>query len=301
MDRAVLLFLVVHLLLTPISAWAGQAETPQSPLPNAPGPQLPARPKPPTPGPCQASRSSSETALAAELGAVFGAGNAAAGVTPQPGGQPVTPCPPLTPLINWYARFIDGPKVKPMTPKEKAWLAMRNVADPFNTITVLGTSAFTVGFDSHSAYGPGFNGFKRAVGVSYTEDITAEFFGTFLIDSIMRQDPHYHRMPHAPIKRRIAHAIYTVVWTQGDNGKGMVNYSSVVGGIIEDEIGNLYVPGRETNLPASAERYGIGMATEPIDNFVTEFVPDVARRIHVRVVLIQRIIDQVAKTGGSGP
>jgi hypothetical protein len=31
-----------------------------------------------------------------------------------------------------------------------------------------------------------------------------------------------------------------------------------------------------------------------------EFVPDVARRIHVRVVLIQRIIDQVAKTGGSG-
>jgi hypothetical protein len=41
------------------------------------------------------------------------------------------------------------------------------------------------------------------------------------------------------------------------------------------------------------------MATAPIDNFVTEFVPDVARRIHVRVVLIQRIIDQVAK-GGSG-
>jgi hypothetical protein len=91
-----------------------------------------------------------------------------------------------------------------------------------------------------------------------------------------------------------------VLWTPGDNGKGMVNYSSVVGGAIEDEIGNLYVPGRETNLPASAERYGIGMATAPIDNFVTEFVPDVARRIHVRVVLIQRIINQVDKTGGSG-
>ncbi|MFY9852867.1 MAG: hypothetical protein WAK26_03195 [Terracidiphilus sp.] len=299
MSRATLLLLVAQLLLVPISASAGQAESPQPPPPNAPVPQPPAHVKPPTPGPCQASRSSSETAQAAVLGAVFGAGNAAAGVNPQPGAQPAEPCPPLTPFINWYARFIDGPKVKPMTPKEKAWLAVRDVADPFNTVTVLGTSAFTVGFDSHSAYGPGFNGFKRAVGVSYTEDMTAEFVGTFLIDSIMRQDPHYHRMPHSPIKRRIAHAIYTVVWTQGDNGRGMLNYSSLVGGAIEDEIGNLYVPGRETDLPASAERYGIGMATAPIDNFVTEFVPDVARRIHVRVVLIQRIINQVAK-GGSG-
>jgi hypothetical protein len=299
MGRAVLLLLVAELLLPAISASAGQAETTQPPLPNAPGPQLPAHVKPPTPGPCQASHSSSETAQAAELGAVFGAGNAAAGVNPQPGAQPGAPCPPFTPRINWYARFIDGPKVKPMTPEEKAWLAARNVVDPFNALTILGSSAIAVGSDSHSAYGPGMNGFKRAVGVSYTEDITAEFFGTFLIASIMHQDPHYHRMPHATIKRRIAHAIYTVVWTQGDNGKGMVNYSSVVGGAIEDEIGNLYVPGRETNLPASAERYGIGMATAPIDNFVTEFVPDVARRIHVRVVLIQRIIDQVAK-GGSG-
>ena len=63
-------------------------------------------------------------------------------------------------------------------------------------------------------------------------------------------------MPNASIKRRIGHAIYQVVWTQGDNGKGMVNYADLVGFAIDDEIGNLYVPGRKTNLPASAERYG---------------------------------------------
>jgi hypothetical protein len=42
------------------------------------------------------------------------------------------------------------------------------------------------------------------------------------------------------------------------------------------------------------------VATAPIDNFVTEFLPDVARRVHVRVVLIQRMIIQVAKTAGAG-
>ena len=87
-----------------------------------------------------------------------------------------------------------------------------------------------------------------------------------------------------------------MVWTQGDNGKGMVNYADLVGFAIDDEIGNLYVPGRQTNLPASGARYSIGLATAPIDNFVTEFLPDVARRFHLRVVLIQRIINQVART-----
>jgi hypothetical protein len=207
------------------------------------------------------------------------------------------PCPP-PPLINWFARFITGPEVKPLTPKEKARLAVRNLLDPFNAITILGNSAITVGADSHSPYGPGMPGFARNVGVSFAQDMTGEFFGTFLIPSIVHQDPHYHRMPGASIPRRIGHAIIQVAWTQGDNGKGMLNYANLVGYAIDDEISNLYVPGRTTNLPASAARYSIGIATSPIDNFITEFLPDVARRIHVRVVLVQRVIDQVAKTEG---
>jgi len=102
------------------------------------------------------------------------------------------------------------------------------------------------------------------------------------------------------MKKRIAHCLYQVVWTQGDNGRGMLNYANLAGFAIDDEIGNLYIPGRNTNLASSAERYGTGFATAPIDNFVTEFLPDVARRIHVRVVLIQQIINQVATGKDSG-
>jgi hypothetical protein len=260
------LLLVAGALLPAISTWAAQAESPSLPLPEAPQPQIPT----PAAAPCQA-------------------------VT---GAQPV-PCPPQ-PARNRYERFINGPLVKPLTPKEKARLAMRNVLDPFNALTILGSSAIAVGSDADSAYGPGMKGFGKYVGVSYTQDITGEFFGTFLIPSIVHQDPHYHRMPTASIPRRVGHAIEQVVWTQGDNGKGMVNYANVVGFAIDDEIGNLYVPGQRTNLPSSSERYGITLATAPIDNFITEFLPDVARHIHVRVVLIQRIINQAARTPGSG-
>jgi len=179
---------------------------------------------------------------------------------------------------------------------------VRNLLDPFNAITILGQSAITVASDSHSSYGPGMRGFARNVGVSFAQDTTGEFFGTFLIPSIVHQDPHYHRLPDAAIPHRIGHAILQVVWTQGDNGRGMLNYSNLLGYAIEDEISNLYVPGIQSNGTATASRYAIGLATSPIDNFITEFLPDVARHIHVRVVLVQRVIDQVARTeGGNSP
>jgi hypothetical protein len=244
------------------------------------------------PGPCQLRRAAGNMTSTAARAAV-----SAAGVSLLPAAESV-PCFPLLPFIDWYARFLNGPDVKPFTPAEKAKLAARNIADPFNLITIFGEAGISVAANSHSPYGPGMPGFGRDAGVSLTQDITGEFFGVFLIPSLVHQDPHYHRMPSASIPRRAVHALIQIAWTQGDNGRGMVNYGDLGGFAIGDAIGNFYVPGQQTRLSASASRYGIALATAPIDNFITEFLPDVARRIHVRVVLIQRIINKVAKTGG---
>jgi hypothetical protein len=227
---------------------------------------------------------------------------AAASIAPTPadppgGRAPVGPTaggPCTRRPLNWYERFVNGPHDKPLTPRDKAWLAARNLADPFNLITILGEAGISVGLDSYSPYGPGMTGYARYVGVSVTQDMTGEFFGTFLIPSVAHQDPHYHRMERAKIPRRIGHALLQVVWTQGDNGKGMPNYANLVGFACDDAISNLYVPGRETAGGATAARYVAALATAPIGNFVNEFVPDVARHIHVQIVIIQRIINQVA-------
>ncbi len=259
-------------------AWAEQAEGSKSDLPEAPQPQ---------------------PAILAGSSATLTVSCPARGSSNPPSATATAPASCLPPPpTNWYHRFITGPQVKPLTPKEKARLAMRNVLDPFNGLTILADAAIAVGSDPDSAYGPGMAGFGRNVGVSFTQDITGEFFATFLVPSVVHQDPHYHRMPNATIPRRVRHAIGQVVWTQGDDGKGMVNYGDIVGAAISDEVNNLYVPGRKTNLPASASRWGIGLATAPIDNFVSEFLPDVARHIHVQIVVIQRVINTVAKTDG---
>ena len=270
------------------------------PLPDAPQPDAPAlKPKAPA-GPCPAKDGSGKSAASAretDAASSFATGAASDSSTANSSGTATTPASPCPPHENWYTRFTNGPQVKPLTPREKGWLAVRNLVDPFNVLTIAGDAGIAVGSNSHGPYGPGMPGFARNVGVSFTQDMTSEFFNTFLIASVVHEDPHYHRMPHASIPRRALHTVIQIYWTLGDNRKPMVNYDNLVGGMIGEEISNLYVPGRETNARATAERYGLDLATGPIDNLVSEFLPDVASHIHVQVVVIQRIINQVAKTG----
>ena len=196
--------------------------------------------------------------------------------------------------VNYFQRFVDT-GIHPLTPRQKAILALRNTTDPYNFATIGFISALSVASDPDSPYGPGVPGFGRNFGVAYCETAVGEFFGTFLIPSIVHQDPHYHRMPNAPYMRRIGHAISQVVWAQSDYGVGMPNYSNLATTAIGDGLGNLYVPGRQKSWAAAASRYGTAIATDPIDNFITEFLPDVARRVNVHIVLVQQIVNQVTK------
>jgi hypothetical protein len=205
------------------------------------------------------------------------------------------------PNIDAFVRFLDTSTPLPLTPRQKFILAARNVSDPFNLLTIAGLSAITVAVDPHTADGPGIPGFAKNAGVSLSQNMTGEFFGTFLIPSLVHQDPHYHRMPNLPVRKRIVHVLDSVVVGQSDQGLPMFNYATVFGTICTNAMGNLYVPGRNNSFGSSTARIAISLATNPIGNAITEFVPDLARRVNVQVVIVQRIINRVAVAEGGQP
>jgi hypothetical protein len=200
-----------------------------------------------------------------------------------------------------YRRFLDSAAPVPLTPREKGYLAFHDVVDPGNLATIANTSAFTIGMNAHTAYGPGWRGFGRNVGTSLLQDATGEFFSTFLIASLTGEDPHYYRMPQASIPRRILHAISRTVLARRDDGARMLNYDTLLTYPISAEISNLYVPGIHGNGPSTVARIMTGYATDPIDNLISEFLPDVARRVHIRVIFVQRILNQVSSDQYSVP
>jgi hypothetical protein len=195
---------------------------------------------------------------------------------------------------NPYARFLDSNVVVALTVRQKGRLALHNYFDPGNLVTIAGTSAFSVATNPYSAFGPGLKGFGRSTGYTLLQDATGEFFGTFAIPSLTHEDPHYHRMPHASIPHRVLHAISRTVIAQSDYGTNMPNYATLLTYPICAELSNLYVPGVHGNGPSTAARIMTGLATDPADNLITEFLPDLARHIHVRIIFVQRLLNNVA-------
>jgi hypothetical protein len=207
---------------------------------------------------------------------------------------------PCSELLDPYQRFLDTPVVIPLTSKQKGYLAIHNLTTPSNLLTIVALSGFTIAADSHSAYGPGWKGFGKNTGVSLLQDTTGEFFGAFLIPSLAHQDPRYYRMPKASIPRRFAHAISRTFVANSDEGSLMPNYANLLGYPISAELSNLYVPGIHSDAPSTMARIATGLATDPANNLITEFLPDVAKHISIRIIFVQRILNQVASQQQSG-
>ena len=128
-----------------------------------------------------------------------------------------------------------------------------------------------------------------------------EFVGTFAIPSLTHEDPRYYRLPGRPFPRRLLHAVSHTVLTRRDDGSTMPNYATLMTYPISAELTNLYVPGVRTNAPSTGKRIALGLATDTVGQIVAEFLPDVAKRIHIRVIFVQQILQQVAQEGTGGP
>lgn len=206
------------------------------------------------------------------------------------------------PSSSAFPQFLKSPLVSPLTPKDKFWLATRDIIDPFNLMTIVANATYYVEGNAHGIYGPGLRGITKYSGVSMTENMAGEYFGTFLVCSLAHQNPHYHREPNRSIPRRVLHTIAQVAWTQSDSGSGMFNYANFVGGIATAAVSNTFVPGPgRQGWANTAQRLALAFAISPTGNLITEFVPDLASKINLHVVIFQQMLNTVSNEEGGGP
>lgn len=113
------------------------------------------------------------------------------------------PCRPEKPVQP----VVTSRQIGPLSSKQKGELALRDIYDSFNLLTIAAYSGFAMAVNSHSAYGPGFEDWGKLSGYSLLEDAQGEFLSTYVISSLAHEDPRYHRMPQATIKCRVLHAL----------------------------------------------------------------------------------------------
>lgn len=208
--------------------------------------------------------------------------------------------PRCSELVYPYERFLSTNIAIPLTWKQKGYLAVHYTTDPATLGTIVGISAINIAADPHTAYGPGLKGFAGLAGVSLLQNAAAEFFGTFAVPALTHQDPRYYRMPHKPFHKRVLYSISRSYVSRNDSGETIPNYGVFAAYPFVAEIGNLYAPGIESDGASTAKRILLGYALDPVNNLVNEFLPDVAKHIHVRIIFVQQILNNMAATG-AGP
>jgi hypothetical protein len=81
----------------------------------------------------------------------------------------------------------------------------------------------------------------------------------------------------------------------------MPNYATLLTYPINAELSNFYVPGIETDHASTLTRIFTGYALDPVNGILNEFLPDVASRVHIRIIVAQRILNNIASSNNGVP
>lgn len=190
---------------------------------------------------------------------------------------------------------IQGPEQgPPLGVSGKFRLAVANVSDPFAIVTTAIDSEIGNSTGGRTPLQRGAAGFGQRFGVSMAGAASSEFFSTFLYSSIFHQDPHYHREPDARMAARFAHALSYVVVTRSDSGKPMFNFAEFFGTASSSLVEGGLHPEWARDPGATSGRVFISIGSDAAWNLMTEFLPDVAKHLNPRLMLLRKLADKAA-------
>ena len=138
--------------------------------------------------------------------------------------------------------------------------------------------------NSPAAYGQGMSGYGKRFGSSMATAASSNFFGTFLLPSMLRQDPRYFPTLHGGFGHRVGYALSRIVITRNDNGAQTANWSGLVGPLLAEGLANSYLPVSEQTTGKTFQRYGVRVGLTTAANILREYWPTIFRSLRLRKV-----------------
>jgi hypothetical protein len=169
----------------------------------------------------------------------------------------------------------------PLSTKQKFELFADESAAPSRFMS----SAFSAGIeqarDSLSGYGQEIGGYGKRFGSSMASAASTNFFGTFLLPSLLHRDPRYFVVLHGDAGYRIKYAISRIVITRTDAGGKATNWPGIIGPLLAESLANSYLPVIEQTTGRTFRRYGVRIGFTAASNVVKEYWPTIFRSLRI--------------------
>jgi hypothetical protein len=151
------------------------------------------------------------------------------------------------------------------------------------SLSSLAGSALTAGIgqaeDYPHGYGQGGEGYGKRFGATMARTASSEFFGTFLLASMLRQDPRFFPQRDPTFGGSVKYALTRVVVTRNDDGNDVANWSGLLGPLMAEGLANAYWPEEDRNAAETFRRYGVDLGTRAGFNMFRNYWPVLIKKI----------------------
>lgn len=121
--------------------------------------------------------------------------------------------------------------------------------------------------------------FAKYYGRAWSDSIIGNYTTQAILPSLLGEDPRYIRMGTGSGWARTWHAVSQVAITRGTNGRNRVHLSQLAGNAGVVALTSLYYPEANNSFGQSATRWGLDLGNDAIANLLTEFLPDIRRKL----------------------
>ncbi len=172
--------------------------------------------------------------------------------------------------------YMDAP---PLTSGQKFHLFYRAALDPF----VFASTGFQAGIsqaeNEFPGYGQGGQGYGKRYGATFADQFSSNFFANFFYPTLLKEDPRYFRMGKGGFGHRLVYSVKQEFICHQDKGGRGFAWDNVLGAFTSGSLSNVYYPSTDRGAALTLSRSTISLAYGSLGNLVSEFWPDVSRKL----------------------
>lgn len=169
----------------------------------------------------------------------------------------------------------------PLSVKQKFELFADQSVAPSRFLSSAAAAGISQARNSLSGYGQGMGGYGKRFGSSMATGASSNFFGTFVISSLLHRDPRYFLTLHGGFGHRVGYALSRIVVARTDEGKDAANWAGLLGPLLAESLANSYLPVKEQTAGRTFQRYGIRVGFNTASNALREYWPTIFRSLRI--------------------
>jgi hypothetical protein len=171
--------------------------------------------------------------------------------------------------------------VGPLSSKQKFELFADESVAPSRFLSSAAGAGIGQARNSLDGYGQGAEGYGKRFGSSMATAASNNFFGTFVIASILHRDPRYFPTLHGGPGHRIGYALSRIVLSRTDDGKQAANWPGMIAPLLAESLANSYLPDKERTAGRTFQRYGWRIGLNTASNALREYWPTIFRNLRI--------------------